>query len=856
MSRTAKTDDSEDADGFVLVSPSAPAPSASRSTTTPPSSTSSAAATTAHSPASSPSHSPTSSPVDDDCSVHLHPTRLQHQHQRLLQRQGCGGGEGDGGGGPAAVVEEGVMDYLSHVLVELASQRPQLPDTPSTSRRKRQALRKNSGGVSSPIVQHQQAHGHGPLLSTPGGSGGRGGGGGGGHPLARQTASSACEEERAAAFVLELNAVNYERLKAGALNSGGSAPFVISLIGDTHAGKTTLVKPLLLEQYDLLAHILQGSTHSQKNFSGTSANVCTYRSTPNVDTGKVVESPVVYVWDFEGSNAVGVPSILQKSMEALVPPKVQSALQSQLQSSSIERRSAVNKLLPMLAYFMSDMVVFIDNTTFDNTKFAEKIKNFVSATGGIADKVFDPTLIVISNKCALKGQSAGIWDIEKCTKKFMDSEQSFGLANLHQSVHCICLPDWNASDLQMVNGRLVASPVGATKYAEQISALQSLVKKALQKRMIERIEMGLHISERTWLEILKLTIEDFPSSIEVKEHTKSLTWSSKFYSIVTSPGSEEVLSVTLLFSQLLEIINSPNMSSEEYFSKFMLCRETAFVSLAVKIALRIKQSGLSSVQTPDHLTTGAPIYQVKTQWVCMLRELAENIEDLRPCCANYPQLSSDNIVVQLRCTQTKRWHMQNHRNPNVMDGPEVGTVTRLFYKLVSFLGIGFPLVWTGKFQPDDNLSLQVEEDLFTQRVIAFLEMPEETVLFSMCEQLEGVLQDYCEMPIITKTLITEIHSPTLRGTSSTTTTSTVASTQITTLTTTTVASLETPTVLTTQQHTAAPPAVIHPSTITTKEQYLCMVCLKPQPDPTSSLCAACAPKWKTLVNFPENVNTY
>ena len=71
--------------------------------------------------------------------------------------------------------------------------------------------------------------------------------------------------------------------------------------------------------------------------------------------------------------------------------------------------------------------------------------------------------------------------------------------------------------MQLVGGKLLANPIGAIKYSEQVNMLQAILReiydarlkglkenKHLLKFVTERVEMGLFLSERTWLEVLQL----------------------------------------------------------------------------------------------------------------------------------------------------------------------------------------------------------------------------------------------------------------------------------------------------------------------------------------------------------------
>lgn len=75
------------------------------------------------------------------------------------------------------------------------------------------------------------------------------------------------------------------------------------------------------------------------------------------------------------------------AFKTIVPEKLKSAMGMML-SDAEGRKLAVNRLLPTLSYFISDLVVFVDNTTFDNTKFFDRIKSFVGNIRVSQDQVY------------------------------------------------------------------------------------------------------------------------------------------------------------------------------------------------------------------------------------------------------------------------------------------------------------------------------------------------------------------------------------------------------------------------------------------------------------------------------------
>lgn len=77
---------------------------------------------------------------------------------------------------------------------------------------------------------------------------------------------------------LALETKNFSRQINAASKEPSTTPFIITLIGDTHAGKTTLVKSLLMDQdFDVMQVILgDEGTEEKKDFEGTSANVCLF----------------------------------------------------------------------------------------------------------------------------------------------------------------------------------------------------------------------------------------------------------------------------------------------------------------------------------------------------------------------------------------------------------------------------------------------------------------------------------------------------------------------------------------------------------------------------------------------------
>jgi len=373
----------------------------------------------------------------------------------------------------------------------------------------------------------------------------------------------------------------------------------------------------------------------------------------------------------------------------------------------------------------------------------------------------EPHLLLISNKCAMKGASAGVWDIEACTKMYFDSHGEKiknGLFQLHKTVNCMCLPNWKEGELKKVRGALVSEPVGANKYSEQIEKLQNLLRRMYRLRVHERVKSGFCLSERTWLELLKLVVDDFPTTSHASQ-VKQMTIIDKFYHVFSSTGSEEIRAAHCLFSQMVNRVNSNILCGNMEVQKdFLMCREAAFVSLAAKVAMKIKEQGLSSLQAVDSYSDATAEYdptsllkRITSHWIDVIIEMDKLVEEQRICSSVYTRVDTWGNKLEVRCTSRHKFHGSTHRNPTILFGPEAdyGVVQRLFYHLAAFVGVGFPAVWKGKFEPkrDDFLPLPLNLHGIIATLKGFLEMDEGTVLKSVAHVLSTVIS--CEpLPVI------------------------------------------------------------------------------------------------------------
>eukprot|EP00761_Pharyngomonas_kirbyi_P012497 gb/GECH01012524.1/.p1 GENE.gb/GECH01012524.1/~~gb/GECH01012524.1/.p1 ORF type:complete len:610 (+),score=129.95 gb/GECH01012524.1/:1-1830(+) len=270
---------------------------------------------------------------------------------------------------------------------------------------------------------------------------------------------------------------------------------VISFLGDTHSGKTTLISDSIKKPLSVASH---------GDFAPTSADVSYYLGQDSD------ESNAMLYLDFEGS---GGGKKLPNDLNGNPRVEVDKAPKKYMK----RRLNSVEENFPRLAYLSSDIIVYVSLNTFANSDYLESaIKMGKSAVAGVKE-AYKPSLILVSNVCS---NSAFVGSIDQATKKFLEAhtndyadenesdeedddddeeDEQFDagmLKDWFSSVHCVCIPDKEReSDL----------------FQQQTTKLDDLINNLMRTRNQDKKQKGMLYSVEVWTYLLRNIINDFSS---------------------------------------------------------------------------------------------------------------------------------------------------------------------------------------------------------------------------------------------------------------------------------------------------------------------------------------------------------
>ena len=241
---------------------------------------------------------------------------------------------------------------------------------------------------------------------------------------------------------------------------------VVSFIGSTHSGKSTLIQSITDHE------VVVADPNST---IPTSANITAFD----------LSSDLRFL-DFEGSSA---GNKLPFNEQLTLPSNVTETQYCRL------RRQAVSKL-PALAYVASDIIVFVANVDFaDYDTFYEKMKKVaIDQAVQNVEEVEKPTLILVSNRIADQSNEAH-YQSEQITKDFIElmGDDFQELEKYYLKILCVRIPNWNATGTQL--------------YHNQIEKLHNIINQIRDERMLHKVATGTIYTSNLWLKLFMKSID-------------------------------------------------------------------------------------------------------------------------------------------------------------------------------------------------------------------------------------------------------------------------------------------------------------------------------------------------------------
>lgn len=424
--------------------------------------------------------------------------------------------------------------------------------------------------------------------------------------------------------------------------------FVISMLGNTTAGKSFVTKHLLIN-----AESSPQIVDESEIESSTTGNINCYESKL---TNDMVEK--ILVLDYEGEKGSSFPLMLHA--RRFFAERVRLTTEY-----AKERRKAVTEYFPKLAYVLSNIVILIGKEELISADYLNRCYDFTrSANTNITDIPYLPVLIIIENKCSL----AKKFGINEVTDEFfrIHHSETNDLKRYFSKIYCIRLP--HTEQYQKVNKVLLN---GEVIFEQQLSMLKKIIEDVvLQDR--ERL-----ITYAQWLFLLRRVLDSVSNGKAVSIHSLL----SEITSLLDD-GDEDQFIVKKFFRIVYEheAIHTPKF--------YRYCRDLAMRLFSRNVAIQLLrlEKMLSDRFIRDTCKTQMPLV-----W--------KMLDDYRPCEALYTGIGTSASGNHVFCYQCKGAHPRHRTSEGIKN---VSWVSSLF-------GWSSTVVWDGNFFGSDTGELSEKE---------------------------------------------------------------------------------------------------------------------------------------------------
>lgn len=424
--------------------------------------------------------------------------------------------------------------------------------------------------------------------------------------------------------------------------------FVVSLLGNTTAGKSFVTKHLLTNAENSPQIVEENEIESS-----TTGNINCYQSKL---TNDLVEKMLVL--DYEGEKGSSFPLMLHARRFFAEHIGLTTEYGK-------ERRKAVTQYFPKLAYVLSNIVILIGKEELISADYLNRCYEFTrSANTNITNIPYLPVLIIIENKCSL----AKKFGIDEVTDEFfrIHRHEADDLKKYFSKIYCVRLP--HTQQLQKVNKVVVD---GEAIFEQQLSTLKKIIEEIIlqdRKRLITYAQ---------WLFLLRLVLDNVSNGKAVSIHTL-------LSQITSSTDNHEDQSATRKFFE--RIYQTEDIHTPKFYRD---CRGLAMQMFSRSVAIKLLQQEkiLSDRFIRDTCKT-----QMQMMW--------EMLDDYKPCEALY---TGDGVSVSgnpVFCYQCKGAHPRHRTYEGIKNTSWAS----------SLFGWSSTVVWDGDFVSRDNGKL-IEKEL-------------------------------------------------------------------------------------------------------------------------------------------------
>ncbi|CAF0831616.1 unnamed protein product [Adineta ricciae] len=454
--------------------------------------------------------------------------------------------------------------------------------------------------------------------------------------------------------------------------------FVVSLLGNTTAGKSFVTK-MLLENPENGPQTIDESEIE----SSTTGNINCYKSEITTDLAEKM-----LVLDYEGEKGSSFPSMLHAR-------RFFAEHVGLSREYAKERRKAVTEYFPKLAYVLSNIVILIGKEELISADYLNRCYEFtLSANTNITNVPYLPVLIIIENKCSL----AKKFGVKEVTNEFfrIHHRETGNLEKYFSKIYCIRLP--HTDQLQKVKGVGVLD--GEAIFKEQIIELRNIIKEAIledRKRLITHAQ---------WLFLLKRVLD--------------------------SVSNGEPVSIHSLLSQITDSMDEDNddqFCAKKFFDytykqesihtaqHFRSCRDFALKVFSRNVAIvLLRRKEILSERVIREICT----VKMLSMW--------EMLDAYRPCEAIYTGSGTSASGNPVYCYQHKGAHPRHRTSEGIKN---VSWISSLF-------GMSSTITWDGDFISRDTEQISEKElEKFITLTIEFLDAlrknPQEKIIsFKSC----------------------------------------------------------------------------------------------------------------------------
>ena len=503
---------------------------------------------------------------------------------------------------------------------------------------------------------------------------------------------------------------------------------VVSMLGDTSAGKSNTIRELMGEREDRpYVHVGGGQA------GATTYNVNLFCSHAISD-----EALVAFV-DYEGENGTDNPAMALGRLRGAA-------------AGESDRFRAVADVFPKLAYATSDVIIMVSREPLYHRSYLERCLSLAKrANAGVAN-VERPTLILLANK--LPGEEVLV-DVSQSSKQFFDAwgSASERLDEFFSCVIAIHLPHkssmWRDGSGQIVDG--------ADIFSAQINKLRAILAVAAARNVASDAAMAekrvMTTSFGLWLELLPRVVQEMAAGRGVDAGALY----DKAWAVAMAGQSHGAASTLAAVRSVIAAFRpSRNLSAgARRYNEDVILRWEHHRDLCLALAARIIAARARRV--PRTWMVPARLQATARE---VLSETAGLLDELLPCVAVYPDTERGNCPVHrtdepVLCLQDSRMHSgarPMHRTSRlVKSAPHAAS---LWHRLMAHAPHND--VWPGEFVAPAVPEAQLEQAV--QNVLRAVELPDAQWL-EMLVQLQQAHTDELGRTRIGFARISDLHPP-------------------------------------------------------------------------------------------------